>query len=97
MIYRTQEDGTRSVTSPEEARQYFQDRSRAEIIWERTLKDGSTMVVADGRFGSGPCIDVQYWAMIFHHDGNASEIKVQMDERRDDIMKPFFESVEMAE
>ena len=96
-IMRYRIDGTGDVTSPEEARRYFQYWSRATVIWERTLKDGSTMVVADGRFGSAPCIDVQYWAMIFHHDGNASEIRVQMDERRDDIMKPFFESVEVVE
>jgi len=81
----------------EEARDYVMTvGSRADnptqIIMDRELENGTTLIVAKGRFGSAPCIGSQYLGLIIDEEKTIG-LELMMDEDRDDIVFPLYESI----
>lgn len=85
-------DGTGgNLLTKEDAYNYISS-NRGEVVLERELSNDAILVVGDGRYGSAPCIGSQHIGFIL--DGEkAIWIRMLMDENREDIVFPLYESI----
>lgn len=89
----------RQLGELEAARYYFSNKLLDENpeIWEDKPIDGGHIIYGEGRWASAPCITSQHVALIVRDDQPTISLHIVMDEEREDIVIPIFESFKLLQ